>query len=275
MSGIAGLPAPETPAPAGPRLDLEKARGAGEILGAALEVYGRYWWQFLLMAFAVVAPIDIILVGILGGQFASSDPEVTPYVASLEIFEPIVLTIPLVTAVHVRAVQAVGEGRPPDVARALREGFLLLPMVCWPIVLAFLGALLGFLCLILPGIWLTVRWAFAAQCVVVDDLRGVAALRRSASLVDGTWWRVFGIIVLLYLIGGGFANLIAQPLNAWARSADSGVLAVAGTIVGEALSYSFFALAGTILFFDLRARARGVPPRAGVPEGLDRPERVR
>jgi hypothetical protein len=48
-----------------------------------------------------------------------------------------------------------------------------------------------------------------------------------------------------------------------------------GTIVGEALSFSFFALAGTVLFFDLRARARGARPRAGVPEGLERPERVR
>jgi hypothetical protein len=275
MSGIAGLPAPEEPAPAGPRLDLERPRGAGEILSATLEVYGRYWWQFLLMAFAVVAPIDVVLYGIIGGQFASSDPTVTPYVASLEIFEPIVLTIPLVTAVHVRAVQVIGEGRPPDVATALREGFVLLPAVCWPIVLAFLGALLGYICLILPGIWLTVRWAFSAQSVVVDDLRGVAAIKRSSSLVDGAWWRVFGILILLYLIGGAAAAIISQPLGSLARSADSGVIAEVGTFVGEALSYSFFALAGTILFFDLRARAQGRIPRAGVPEGLERPERVR
>lgn len=275
MSGIAGLPAPEEPAVPGPRLDLGRARGAGQILAATLEAYSRYWWQFLVMAFAVVAPIDIVLFGVIGGQLSDPRPEVTAYVASLELIVPVVLTVPLVTAVHVRAVMALGEGRRPDVGAALREGLLWLPAVCWPIVLAFLGTVAGFFLFILPGIWLAVRWAFAAQSVVVDDLRGVAALRRSASLVAGSWWRVFGILVLLYLVGGGIANLLAQPLEALGHSAGSGVLVLAGIVVAQALAYSFFALAGTVLFFDLRARARGAQPRAGTPPGLEHPERVR
>jgi hypothetical protein len=280
MSGTAGLPEGRPPTggagpPAAARLDLQRARGAGEILGAALELYGRYWWQFLAMAFAVVAPIDIVLYGLVGGQLTSPDAKLSPYASALVAIEPIVLTIPLVTAVHVRAVMAVGRGERPDVIAALREGLLVLPAVCWPITLAFLGVVAGLICLIIPGIWLTVRWAFAAQSVVVDDLRGVQALRRSAALVDGGWWRVFGLIVLLNLVGGGIATLIARPLQAAADSAGSGPLLVLGTIIGEALPYSFFALAGTVLFFDLRARARGVRPRAGVPEGMDHPERVR
>jgi hypothetical protein len=169
-------------------------------------------------------------------------------------FEPLVLTIPLVTAVHVRAVMAVGRGERPPVADSLRGGWNDLPAVSWAVLFAFAGAALGFLAFILPGIWLAISWEFTAQAVVVEGRRGTDALRRSFTLVRGRWWRVFGIIVILSLLAQVASGIVSVPLDAIARSVDSGAVYTASRIVGDTIAYSLTALAGTLLFFDLRAR---------------------
>ena len=80
------------------------------------------------------------------------------------------------------------------------------------ILLAAVGVALGLLLLVIPGIYLAVRWFFVPQAVVVENARGPAALRRSRELTSGTWWRTFGIILL--------ANL-RPPCPAWCSPARS------------------------------------------------------
>jgi hypothetical protein len=53
--------------------------------------------------------------------------------------------------------------------------------------------LLGFLLLIVPGIWLSVSLAFASYFLVLRDTSSiVASMKKSHALVKGRWWRVFG-----------------------------------------------------------------------------------
>jgi hypothetical protein len=249
--GLGGDPGP----PPAERLDLDRPRTAGEILGAALELYTRHWRGFLVMALAVVGPIDLILFGGFAGYLWSDyDGAVSPLAGLLLAVEPLVLTIPLVTAVNVRAVMAIGRGERPPVWGSVRAGWNDLPAVSWAVLFALAGTALGFLAFIVPGIWLAISWAFAAQSVVVEGRRGTAALRRSFELVRGRWWRVFGIVLLLTLIAAAARSLLAAPLEAVARSADSGAVYTVAQIVGDTIAYSVTALASTLLFFDLRAR---------------------
>jgi hypothetical protein len=258
-TGLGAGPEPVAPESAA-RLDLARPRTAGEILSAALELYRRYWRGFLVMAFAIVGPIDLILYGLVGGYaWSDYDGAVSPLAGALLAFEPLVLTIPLVTAVHVRAVMSIGRGERPPVWGSVRAGWDDLPAVSWAVLFAIAGSALGFLAFILPGIWLAVSWEFAAQAVVVEGCRGTAALRRSFELVRGRWWRVFGIIFLLSLLAQAASALVSLPLDALARSVDSGALFTLSRIVGDTIAYSLIALAGTLLFFDLRAR--GPEPR--------------
>jgi hypothetical protein len=227
----------------------------GEILSATLELYARYWRGFLVMALAVIAPIDLLLYGVIGRYLWSGyGGTLTPAAALLLALEPLVLTIPLVTAVHVRAVMSIGRGRRPPVLDSLRAGWNDLPQVSWAVLFAIAGVALGFVLFIVPGIWLAVSWVFAAQAVVVEGRRGTGALRRSFELVRGRWWRVFGIVVLLSLLGSAASGILSRPLNAAADSLNSGALALVSQIVADTIAMSFFALAGTLLFFDLRAR---------------------
>ena len=57
-------------------------------------------------------------------------------------------------------------------------------------IVASLGIALGFLCLIIPGIWLSVAWSFCFEVAILRD-RGLGALAYSQELVRGRWWKVF------------------------------------------------------------------------------------
>jgi hypothetical protein len=70
---------------------------------------------------------------------------------------------------------------------------------------AFLLLLLSF-----PlALWLLVRFSFAPAAAVLEGASPLTALRRSARLVRGAWWRTFGIT----LLGGLIACIVAIVVN--------------------------------------------------------------
>lgn len=77
-------------------------------------------------------------------------------------------------------------------------------------------AVLGFLLVfaLMPvGIWVWVLFSLAPAAVVFESQRPVAALRRSAQLVKGSWWRIFGISLLAYLAATVVGYIIQFPLT--------------------------------------------------------------
>ena len=124
------------------------------------------------------------------------------------------------------------------------------------------GVALGFVLLIVPGIWLAVRWYFVTQAVVVDGRRGSAALERSAELVDGSWWRVVGIGLVFNLMVAPVGYAAGAGIRAGARAADSGAVWLFGTALVQTVTLSFLALATTLVYLDLRLRREGAPPGA-------------
>jgi uncharacterized membrane protein len=60
--------------------------------------------------------------------------------------------------------------------------------------------LLGFIALIVPGVYFAVRWMFAELIVVDRGLRPMAALRASSEMTRGHWWALFGYSVVLTLL---------------------------------------------------------------------------
>ena len=58
----------------------------------------------------------------------------------------------------------------------------------------------GLFALVIPGIFLTILWLFAAQAVVVEGHGVRASLRRSGELVRGAWWTVFAPLLMTVLL---------------------------------------------------------------------------
>lgn len=255
------------------RLDLERERDVRAIVSDAFRLFFGHFPVFFTATLVVVAPVVFLVDGLAGEQLADGlDARPPAGIALLSAALSGFVIPPLVTALHVRAVQGLAEGVEPEVGRVLREAVGLFPVVLVPILLYTLGVFLGLVLFVVPGIYLAVRWYFNAQAVVVDGARGSEALRVSWRVVEGSWLRVFGILLVLALAAGVVGYLIGAAIGAIGLLADEGVFAVLTETFGQTIAASISALGGTLLFFDLRFRKGAVavpdafgnylPPRA-------------
>jgi hypothetical protein len=121
--------------------------------------------------------------------------------------------------------------------------------------LAGIATVVGFIALIIPGLYLMTIWAVIAPVVVVERPGGLDAFGRSRALVKGHGWQVFGVIVLVILL----ILVVAIATGILVTSiGDAG-----GAAVGWVLSVlvaPVSALAAAVLYFALRV-AHGEPAR--------------
>ena len=238
------------------RLDLSQPRELGDLLRTTLSLYARHFWLFAGLALGIVAVVNVVVIGLgAGWLWKSYDDYDTPEsLYALQLLLPVLVLVPLMSATHAQAVVELGEGRVPSVWATLRAGSRYFGAVLAVVVTYTVGILAGLVLLVVPGIYVWVAWFVAAPGIVVENKRGGDAISRSHDLVRGSWWRVFGIAVTVTLI-----SLVASAPAAWAGTligdaTDSMAVVLAGTVVSDAVLYSFTALASTLLFFDLRAR---------------------
>jgi hypothetical protein len=110
----------------------------------------------------------------------------------------------------------------------------------------------GFVLFIIPGIVLGLLFAFVAPVVLIEGLRGRAALQRSAELVKSDWLRVALMIVVLAVLRWAAVALASLFI-------PSSALFVA-SLVGDLVTMVVMPLPilGTVLlYFDIRRRREG------------------
>jgi hypothetical protein len=232
------------------RLVLDQPRDAGTLFRDALSVYGAHPLTFLAIGAAIVAPVQLAVSGFgLSQLTAGYDASPEPAEAIIPTAVTYVVIAPLITAICIHALRSVAAGEGPGAGRAILEGFEAFTPLFAAVLLAGIGVAVGLL-LILPGIYLAIRWFFAPQAVVIDGERGPGALRRSSELVQGFWWRTFAIVLVAQLP----AILIGLPFASLAAANDRQVFALVGEIVTQSVAAPFVALLATLLYYDLRAR---------------------
>jgi hypothetical protein len=109
---------------------------------------------------------------------------------------------------------------------------------------------------IVPGVYLFVRWYFVPQAVVLEGARNAGALRASSRLVAGTWWRTFGLVVLVNLLTALAIFVLGFPFTLLASATDRALWGLSGQILATAVTQPFIALFSTLLYYDLRERKR-------------------
>lgn len=149
------------------------------------------------------------------------------------------------------------------------------------------------------AVWLWVKFCLAPAVVVFEGQRPVAALRRSAQLVRGDWWRIFGIMLLVYVMAGAAGYFIQLPfsvlgmfpgmIGASSLGDDPSptaimvamggyfVASLLGQMISQIISTTFPQLVTGLLYVDRRIRtedlgpvlaeAAGVPQQGGFPYG--------
>lgn len=111
-----------------------------------------------------------------------------------------------------------------------------------------------------------VYWGVAMPSIVLEGHKAVGALKRSYLLVEGQWWRVFGISLVFGLVAFGLVIMVSIPFAIAVLLAigEGGESSPASTIIGflAAATTSVIVppvifIAGTLVYFDLRVRKEG------------------
>jgi hypothetical protein len=241
-------------------IQLERPRNITALFADSLGVYFRHALVFIALSAAVVVPVHLVVLGIGLEQFtATYDESPSASEAAVPTVVGFLVIAPLITAICIHALRAVAHGGRPSAGQSFVAGFEAFTPLFFAILLAAAGIALGLLLLIIPGVYLFVRWFFVPQAVVLEGARGPGALTRSFEAVQGFWWRTFGLVILVNLAAALPGILIASPFAALASSTDRAVWSMVGTICAESVTMPFVALFSTLLYYDLRARRAGAP----------------
>lgn len=158
--------------------------------------------------------------------------------------------------------------------------------------------LVGLLAGLVAAVWIWVRFSLAAPALMLEKQGVITAMRRSAKLVRGSWWRVFGVQLLATILVVIVASVIQMPatllgmvvsgqgLSAFAEGAPATswpyLIAVGiGAVVASMITFPIRAGVTALLYLDQRirrealdlelARAAGVPgygdPQSDRPTG--------
>ncbi len=140
--------------------------------------------------------------------------------------------------------------------------------------------ILGSIGALVVTIWVTIRLTLAVPAVVLEGAAPFAALRRSWQLVQGSWWRVFGVTLLGGLVvfvissilqipfaivgslfggGGGFTMFNPGSTAAAAAPTVLGVtIGAIGTIIAATCTRPISAGVTVLLYTDMRIRKEGL-----------------
>ena len=186
------------------------------------------------------------------------------------------ILLPFSVGAVYRAVTDVALGRPATIGSVLRETLARY----WPLlglvglgILLFIGwgiaELIGFVLLVIPGlavfcaaIWLAVRWSLVVAAMMAEDMGPIRGLGRSWNLVSGSWWRTFGILLIVGILQSiiSYALFILFGLIAAVFSTgdfQAALVQVGSTLLSAVVS-PITTIAVVLLYFDLRVRKEGL-----------------
>ncbi|MDP8956246.1 MAG: hypothetical protein M3N24_04715 [Actinomycetota bacterium] len=239
-------------------------RGAGEIIGTALDLYRRNAGPLLLIVALVVIPLAIL--GALIQALLEPDPGETRslVIVLVTIFIGVavaVITNAILQAAVLRGAAKATLGDPVDVSDSYRWGFQRLGsvlLIALLITLALIAAFVPFLLALVVPVLALILWivpfvvyvllSVSVPALVVEGRRGVAALSRSWNLVKAHFWHAVGVILLVLIISAVVSFILGLI------GGTNEVLSTIMGIIGQIIVAPFTALVTVLLYLNLRTR---------------------
>ncbi len=159
-----------------------------------------------------------------------------------------------------RATVADSEGRRASFGECVMAGFKVFLPLLGLFLLLWLGLIVGFTLLLVPGIILMLMWSVAVPALVEEREGVMNAFGRSRFLTKGERWKIFGLLCILfvaYMLLATVLNVVGLGATVGMNSADTAMrnLSIA-MVVSSLLTSTLFNLAwGTIqpaLYVELR-----------------------
>ena len=246
---------------------------AGELLDAAFSAVRRNFGTLALCTLVAVVPVTILSTLVEASTTENAydfttatvieDDEIGTYIAGAVISSILTFVASaLATAACLRAVGGDVLGQRVGFGESLSAAFKLLGPIVLISILSGLAILGGAFLLLVGAIYFAVLFSLATPALMFEDLRGRKALGRSRALVKDNWWRIFGVLVVMYLIVFVLQGLLVGGIGA-AVLTDSdnevvnAALLTAAEIAGYAVSLPLLAALTAYIYFDQRVRKEG------------------
>ena len=260
---------PETPylTPAGQEPPPLPHGGFGDILDSTFSVFGRHLLPFILIALLPQIPLlfgSILSLMEIGPSFdfdlPAAEGQEPQDPLSFYLFDMLggLLSLAigiLATGAIIQSIARHFLGRPVLVQRSYEYAWarfrnLVSAFALVLLILIIPGILSVFIIGIPLLIFAIVVLLFVNHAVVIEQQGPTDALKRSWNVVQGNWWRTFGIFMAMMLAVIGGALIIFLPAGLFLPPVVVSLLsAVFSTVVTP-----LFTIAITVLYFDIRVR---------------------
>jgi hypothetical protein len=242
----------------------------GEMLDAGFKLFRHRFGTLMVCVLVPVVPLSILSTIIVGSvddaafdvnapASDSSSVDVANLIDNLLSGAAAAIAI----AACFKVISSAYLGERADAGTSLRYGLSrLLPLVVAYFAMSICVGI-GLVLLLVPGIFLAVKWSMTFPAIVAERAGPFAALRRSWELTRGHWWRTFGTLLVVVLISFVLSIAILVGFGAAVATSDSiselafAVLLTAVTIIVLAILYPLTAAVVTVLYYDLRVRNEG------------------
>lgn len=230
----------------------ERRISVGDVINETFSIYGQQFVPLIGSAILV-----FIVVGIASGLLSAGSGVILALLASLVQLVGHLLYVGFV----VKLVEDVRDGRRDEDIGDLFSSATpaILPLIGFSI-LAGIGVAIGLVLIIIPGLVLLTFWSVGVPAIVAERAGVFDAFGRSWNLVRGNAWSAFGVLVIVTLIWVA----VGVVLVATANPIGDGAILVANVVAG-ALTAPIFALAVSVMFFDLGGGRVVEAPAAAAP----------
>jgi hypothetical protein len=229
------------------RLDM------GLVVSQTFGIIGRNLVSIGAVAFAVAVLASAVVAGVTLATAREGVPSVG--IASGISFLSFVIqgiAIGGITRIATSDLDGQRIGAGPALMAGLR---LLLPVMGLSIVVG-LGVGLMCLLLIIPGIWVGLRWLVSTPVLVAERTTIGGALTRSAELTKGNRWRLLGLGLAMMILRFAISFAIAFPLGVAGFAKGSLVMSLV-ELVASAITTAISATGVAACYVELRRSGEG------------------
>jgi hypothetical protein len=239
----------------------------GELLDRSFYLYRKH---FILFAGIIALPYMVLLAFQLLGVVVAPQTAAGGMtgMSLLWLLLTMGLSLVAVATSHGATVVAVSKihlGGSTSISEALSGIQARIPGLSWIVLGLGVGVIVGFICLIIPGILLALMWAVTIPVAVVEGRGLLHSVQRSTDLTKGSWGRIFVVyflfgalfyivyllfnIPIFYAIGISAQRHGPGVLPGWSQAAFPIGAFLTQTLVGPLMT-----IGTTLIYYDQRVR---------------------
>ncbi|CAN5643576.1 hypothetical protein BH24ACT26_BH24ACT26_10680 [soil metagenome] len=216
------------------------------VISEAWDLYKRHWRHLIPIAAAVYLAVAVLTLLL---------SELNSVVGAIIATVLSIIGLYWVQGALTRAVQDIRDGKADlSIGDTFRSVASKIGPIAVASILAGIAIGIGFVLLIVPGLYLLTIWSLIVPVIVLEDVGAMTAFARSRELVRGRGWNVFGVVVLTFLILFAFGIVLSIVL----AFLDGSMRNFVSNIVSGSLTAPLIALTWTLVYYRL-SEGRAVP----------------